>query len=250
MDNWKVIATAVRGTSHLEQNIPCQDAFSWTVENDILIAVVSDGAGSAQKSEIGADVVTKTIINHFIPLSSDPTKMSDSDFIKQEITNAIEKARESLVGLNESLSLHDYYATVVGCIITPTLGIFFHIGDGLGAAVYDNDWIACDMTLPENGEFSDQTYFYTQDNWQQHLRVTEFDANVQYLILMSDGAMSFAAAKQLKGLEPKFIVPVTRYLEQHSEQQGNIALQETLDSPQSYSITSDDKTLLWATRLT
>jgi len=246
---WKVVASSVPGTSHREQNIPCQDAYQWSVENNILIAVVSDGAGSASKSDIGSQVVSNTITEHMQGFCSDQNKMSDSDFLKQEITNAIEKARKLLLAENNEALLEDYYATIVGCICTPTVGLFFQIGDGLGAAVYNNDWQNCIMSLPENGEFSDQTYFYTQDNWQEHLRFSAFDPEVQYLILMSDGAMSFAAAKQLKGLESKFMVPVSHYLEQNDQQQGNTALESTLDSPKTYSITGDDKTLLWVARV-
>lgn len=247
MTSWKVVATAVRGTSHVESDIPCQDAFHWNVEGDTFIGVVSDGAGSAAKSDIGAQLVSKSISQHFFTTPVNPKYLSSVDSIKSEIKNAIQKARDELQSLDDT-PLKEYYATVVGCVVTPVIGLFFHIGDGLGAAVYNNDWTGCTLSLPENGEFSDQTYFYTENHWKDHLRFTEFDPKVQYIILMSDGAMTFAAAKKLAGLEPKFMVPVSNYLEQNSIEQGVKAIQQTLDSPKSYAITSDDKTLLWAAR--
>jgi len=249
MVNWKVVATAVRGTSHVETNIPCQDAFDWNVQGDIFIGVVSDGAGSAENSDIGAQLVSKTINQHFFSSIETLEKLSSVDSIKREIENAIQKTREELQS-RENTTLKDYYATVVGCVVTPTTGLFFHIGDGLGAAVYDNNWAECILTLPENGEFSDQTYFYTENHWKEHLRFKEFDPQVQYIVLMTDGAMTFAAAKMLAGLEPKFMAPVSNYLEQNSTEQGIKAIHQTLNSSKSYGITSDDKTLMWAARST
>ena len=174
--------------------------------------------------------------------------LADIEYFKLEVEAAIEKARSHLLTLDDQLELPDYHATVVGCIITAEIGLFFHVGDGLGAAVYENDWQGCTLTLPANGEFSDQTYFYTQQNWQHHLRFSQFDPQAQYIILMSDGTMSFAAAKQLQGLESNFFEPVSKYLEQNTAELGVKAVESTLDSQKTYRITTDDKTLLWAKR--
>src|SRR2546429_412069 len=59
---WKYVQASVKGTSHEGMAVPCQDNNSCTIfshaeDNEVLVAVASDGAGSAQKSELGAALV-------------------------------------------------------------------------------------------------------------------------------------------------------------------------------------------------
>jgi len=120
------------------------------------------------------------------------------------------------------------------------------IGHGAGFALEIGCWEAFALSRPENGEFAEQTFFYTMDNWREPLRVTFFGTTPEVIVLMSDGAMAFTAAKNLNGLDPKFIAPVIRYLDGLDEHVGSAALARTLASPQTHAITGDDKTLLLA----
>lgn len=54
--NWRVAGASVRGTGHVTAGLPCQDAHDVRVSLSpdgvpLLIAVVSDGAGSARHAE-------------------------------------------------------------------------------------------------------------------------------------------------------------------------------------------------------
>src|SRR5690349_18611216 len=52
---WNVAGASVQGTSHMERDVPCQDAHLYRVlpEGHLIIAV-ADGAGSAARSDEGA----------------------------------------------------------------------------------------------------------------------------------------------------------------------------------------------------
>ena len=65
---------------------------------------------------------------------------------------------------------------------------------------------------------------------------------------MSDGAMSFIISKNRKGVDPGFMNPVTKYLNDAEPEMGSKALAETLSSTKTDSITGDDKSLIWAFR--
>ena len=67
---------------------------------------------------------------------------------------------------------------------------------------------------------------------------------IDLITLMSDGAMSFVASIGARGLATDFMMPVSKFLWDHDSETGNTALSQTLDNPQTYTITGDDKTLL------
>ncbi|MCI0560359.1 MAG: protein phosphatase 2C domain-containing protein, partial [Nitrososphaera sp.] len=74
-DEWKFIKASVPGTSHKLYGIPCQDSalvtllYSNTDNDTVLVAVASDGAGSAVKSLDGSrmtcEVFTELIRDYF-----------------------------------------------------------------------------------------------------------------------------------------------------------------------------------------
>lgn len=45
---WKAVARSTVGTSHLKQQMPCQDYGDYKVLNKVIIGAVADGAGSAK----------------------------------------------------------------------------------------------------------------------------------------------------------------------------------------------------------
>ena len=99
---------------------------------------------------------------------------------------------------------------------------------------------------PENGNFSCETFFYTQDNWKENLRFTRFE-NFDTVFLMSDGLTNFAFSGDYQNLEKGFIWPIHEFLSaQKTQTRACRALANTLDNAQARKLNSDDKTLLWA----
>ena len=45
---WRAIARSTVGTSHIKQQMPCQDYGGYKVLNNVIIGAVADGAGSAK----------------------------------------------------------------------------------------------------------------------------------------------------------------------------------------------------------
>lgn len=246
--NWNIYAASAIGEHHRQQDLPCQDATAHAHYDRWVVAIVCDGAGSARHSDFGAKHAAETIVQELISLIPDmaPQGFSDAQhFWPKAVIATIGNTRiqlmEKIAAGHDDLSA--YHATVVGTVVGPDYGLFFHIGDGAGFALARESWQATAVSMPENGEYSDQTYFYTMDSWRDHLRFVFFK-NAEVIALMSDGAMSFVANKLLNGLDPKFMTPVVRYLDSVDERSGSNALAHTLDDPQTYAITGDDKTLL------
>ncbi len=246
--DWKVAAASVGGFSHTAYGNACQDAFYWQKHDGVFIAVVSDGAGSAAEGDFGAQHGSKTICEEVLIQFSTTEQHPDRDELEFWIRTAIKTARNTLPGVINDEDMVRYHATIVGVIVTDEIGLFFHIGDGLALAVTNDQWQDAIVSKPENGSTTTKTFFYTEPHWFKHIRFTEFSPYCNVLALMSDGAMSFVADQGVSNIDTNFIIPVDRYLQKTDSEKGSAALKATFNRPETHSITSDDKTLLWARR--
>ena len=239
--NIQVVATSVTGTYHTAKNMPCQDCFCHARKGNKVVAVVSDGAGSAKFGKIGAKVVCETLCDILISCS-----FAD---INRKIMHALEAARQKLIyhRFNKSKDengLIDFAATVVGAVYMRGRGVFFHIGDGAAVALLQAPFRAV-VSEPENGMFSCETYFYTMDDWKDSLRFTPFE-KAQSIMLMTDGVTGFAFKKNFDGLECGFIEPINQFLMSESSKSKAVrALNNTVSAHRANQINPDDKTLLW-----
>lgn len=246
---WKVFFASATGKHHLTSNAPCQDSGHYTVVEDVLIGVVCDGAGSASEGQAGAEFFARTVTG----LLSESVRSGQFAGISQPdyrayLSDIIQATRSQLndTALSRQLTLRDFACTLVGCIASRDGGCFFHIGDGF--AIYMKADGESVLSHPENGEYSDQTYFATDDGWSEHLRLTPLSEISQggFIGLMSDGASPFAVNRQKTGFYRPFIDPVVNFLRNATEENGSLALKNVLADEKTFDITSDDKTLLLA----
>ena len=66
MSGWVWAGARAIGTAHLAQGLPCQDAFVCRIWQEgahppVLIAALADGAGSAERAEVGAQLATSLV---------------------------------------------------------------------------------------------------------------------------------------------------------------------------------------------
>jgi len=246
---WKVFLASAAGKYHLAGNAPCQDSGHYVMIDDVLIGVVCDGAGSASEGHLGSDFFARKVTELVSESVTSGQFANDtqSDY-RDRLLAIIERARSQLneIALSRQLELKDFACTLVGCITSQKGGCFFHIGDGF--AVHRRNTGESVLSHPENGEYADETYFVTDENWKDHLRVTPIsEINRGCLIgLMSDGTSPFAIDRLKTGFYRPFIDPVVNFLNNATEQNGNRALQNVLESEKTFAITTDDKTLLLA----
>lgn len=238
--NWRIYAASGKGKGHIDNGTPCQDAYAHDSYNGRLVAVVCDGAGSASHSDIGALNCAQTISKFLAEHSGDPEHACERSVIEQ----AVSEARSIIEARAKELSLpsRELGCTLLGAVLYENGGCMFHIGDGVGLVEFDTAELPT-LSLPENGEYANETYFVTQDDWRAHLRLTPFSGVVCCLALMSDGAMSFAFNRERTGWD-KGLLTVKSYLSTVDESKGSNDLKDFLERENTYKITSDDKTLL------
>jgi len=246
-NNWRVFGASVRGKSHLDNGLPCQDAHAQAVVGDTLVAIVCDGAGSARHSEQGAQfVATQAVL-----ALAERLRMGASlqDLQAGALAATLVQIRAALddIARVACATLEDYATTVVGVVMGQEGGFFFHLGDGLGVAqLADGNEL---ISLPANGVYANETYFISGERWREQLRLLPISQSVRGVVLMSDGCMPFAMSKHNAGLYAPFMDAVQGYLRTvDSVLVGNEALASTLADPRTHQITGDDKTLLLAMR--
>jgi len=242
---WSVHLASAAGRHHLEAGTPCQDAAAALAWPGGFAAAVSDGAGSAPRSEAGA----RTIVDQVVALCAAQAGQAGFSW-SDDLPRIVEQARARLLeqARSQGHELRDYAATLLACVVDGSRGCFFHIGDGAG--VHCSADGATVVSAPENGEFADETYFITQEDWREHLRlmVIEGLGDSSLVGLMSDGAMPFVLDRSRRAFFPPFIEPVRRHLAGRSTVEGSAALLGVLQDPRTLDITSDDKTLVLAMR--
>ena len=244
---WRVFGASVTGKAHLDKDIACQDAHAHAVVNDVLVAVVCDGAGSARLSEQGAQFVATHAVQALAGrLEQGATVQDLQDGALAGTLAQVRAALDDIAGA-ASATLDDYASTVVGVVMGPDAGFFFHLGDGLGVAQrMDGGEL---ISLPANGEYANETYFISGARWREQLRLLAIPQAVRGVVLMSDGCMPFAMSKNNAALYAPFMDAVQGYLRTvESSELGNAALAATLADPRTHQITGDDKTLLLALR--
>jgi hypothetical protein len=247
---WHVFAAVSSGSSHLESGQPCQDACAHQIANNVLCAVVCDGAGSSTNGHLGAQHVATAMAQKLAERVSAKRLSPDSSaiIVRQAIEELLEQVRSELAERAAAVgaSLADCATTLVGALASGQSGWLFHVGDGVAVARPDDVVPQTVISAPENGEYCNETYFVTGERWREHLRLTPVCAPLRGVVLMSDGAAPFVMARGGNALFAPFIDPIDRFLEKAELAAGSRALVATLSDPRTYAITSDDKALLIA----
>lgn len=234
---WKVCAASVCGAAHREKGLPCQDAVHWLQTPSLLSAAVCDGAGSARYGGQGALRVAREFAEGMAQM---PASCGVHAYAVDLLTGI--RQRLLLEAQERQAALADFACTLVAACLSDGGGWLIHLGDGVAAAALAQGEPI--FSLPENGEYVNQTWFVTSPDWRERVRVTPLSGPVTQITLMSDGVQPFAMNKGGTQLFSPFIDPVVRFLRGVPEAQGAEALRHTLSDPRTDAITGDDKTLL------
>lgn len=212
-----------------------------------LIAVLSDGAGSAEMGGEGASLVTRAfstrLRSHYRTSEFPPTDETIRSWI-DEVRDAIaESARR------RGLSTRDFASTLVCAVSDGSETIVAHIGDGcvVGKATDSNQWRS--LTWPAHGEYASTTFFVTDDP-EPRLVVHRHAEQISALVLFTDGLERLALDFGLSVPHARFFdgiaAPVFASTETRRDHKLSSALSLYLDSEAINARTDDDKTIVIA----
>jgi hypothetical protein len=254
--SWRIASASSVGTSHSATGVPCQDSLGVEVldteTGETLVAIVSDGAGSAAKSEHGSLKAVETAKQ----LVSEHLRTGSVDSIARDHAVswilAIQHAIKDLAELSGSES-KEFACTLLIAIIGPQAAAFIQVGDGamVIAGSDCSDW--SHVFWPQHGEFANTTNFVTSPNAVDVLDFEVINRPIDRLASFSDGIENLVLHQASRSAHVPFfnsmIIPVQRLANPGVDEQLSISLGRYLSSAAVCERTDDDKSLILATRM-
>lgn len=197
-ERFSVVGSSVRGKLHIrsETHNHRDDAFAGYFDGTWLVIAVSDGAGSRDLSRYGAaysvSVFCDIIMNSLHVEASSPFNCQDR--LKETVFQGFKDTRTDL---EEFCSIYevkpeDLHCTLLCMILNTVTGeaAFGQIGDGLILGLNSNREARSLVEPPNPGEVG-VSYFLTQSNWEDYLRIEtitgEEISNIVTFYMMTDG---------------------------------------------------------------
>lgn len=255
MKNWRYVQAYSRGTSHLLHDVPCQDrALSRVIIDsngeEIFLGTVSDGAGSAYRSEYGAEIATTLILQKLEDffrqgkLLTDLSRPIVEQWIIQISDQICELANES------GLTRREYACTLLVVAATPIHGCFFQVGDGAIVVGLEEEYYP--IFWPMTGEYANSTYFITDISAIEKLQFKIInDHPLEDIALMSDGLQNLALQFTMKTAHSPFFRPMfaqlAKELNPGLSEILSASMQKFLESQSVCNRTDDDKALILST---
>jgi hypothetical protein len=249
---WSWIGACSIGTSHLARGAGCDDAAA-CVEIDTrngatLVAVVSDGAGSASLSKIGSHIITRGFCRSALKFARRGGRPKDLD--KEAASEWLDDLRDRIeqASLRENSPRRSFAATLVGCMAQSDGLAIVHVGDGACAIRLraEAEWLV--PSWPAQGEYASTTNFVTDDP-EPLVNVTYLKGDVAEVALFSDGLEKLALDFATKTAFTPFFSSMFKTLpDAGSGRHRRLSrdLRSFLDSPSITKRTDDDKALIMA----
>src|SRR5437667_7598209 len=186
---WRVVAASVRGTSHEKTGQPCQDAhFSNVLLEDVLVAAVADGAGSAALGEVGATVAARKAVETICAQGALPRLPGDDGGWRLLLIDALKAARTEVEAeaAARKVTARDLATTLILLVVTPELVAVVQVGDGATVAG-DAEGNVIPLTAPQNGEYINETTFLISPEALDTAQVTVWHGVAAQVAALSDG---------------------------------------------------------------
>ncbi|MDI3478830.1 MAG: hypothetical protein PWQ59_2355 [Thermoanaerobacterium sp.] len=256
---WKYAYASVTGTSHSRSGTPCQDSscceIIHTSEGEpVLVAVASDGAGSARYSEIGSKLVCSLFIEEMNAFFN--KGFTVSNYTREYVEEWLIKYQSEVSKLAKMQGsvIRDYACTILAAIIGREEAVFFQIGDGaIVVSSREESDNYCWVFWPQKGEYENVTYFITDFKPSNNcLDYDNIEKSIDEVAIFTDGLQRFALHYKTQTAYTPFFRPFFTSLRDKNEgycDEIAKSLAVYLNSNRVNERTDDDKTLVLATRI-
>jgi hypothetical protein len=211
---------------------------------EIVLMALSDGAGSASHSDIGAQSVVSHWLDAFTTLLH---QCSEPDAVLAEsgattLHTMLANIRSSVArdALAFEVGASDFSATLLGAVLTPSGALVAQVGDGAWVGCV-NGILGC-LTWPTGGEFAGQTVFATSESAPHALQMVRLSSPPSALVGFTDGLERLLLDFRTQLPAAGFFRPVLQGLKA-SPQTFSAHLEEYLESAAVCERTDDDKSI-------
>ncbi len=240
------------GTRHERRGQPCQDYGNYCVEAPYLFGAVSDGAGSAKHSEIGAQIAVETALEAiFQAVTHRFDQLPTWSEMEQAAPELFEQALDTILSalhqetVASSCELRDLGCTLLAFVATPDWVAAMQIGDGFMMLRSHPD-APCQLLFePDKGEFINETIFVTTSGAKAYMGVCVEAVQSPFLCAATDGLERVAVRLQDWQPYAPFFEPFEDCLSKLPTAVERYSYLKTfLESERLNAKTDDDKTLL------
>jgi hypothetical protein len=249
---WRHIAQSVQGHRHLAEETACQDQCAVRVfgsgEQASLVAIVADGAGSAEYSEVGSRLACTSVMNCAALHAA--TGRSVAQLAFEDILRWCEIARAEIEATAAAAQrdVRDYATTLFAALVSKQGSLFFQIGDG--AIVLHQRTTLGVVFWPQSGEYFNSTNFLTGKDFRDRIQFWSTDCGFADVALFTDGLERLALRFDALTAHPPFFVPLFQALRNAADVEALAGdLRHFLQSDSLRDRTDDDKTLVLASWL-
>ncbi len=254
---WRTAYASVIGMSHTKTGLPCQDAGGCGVVIDadgseVLVVAVSDGAGTASRSDSGSKLTVARFLRDFSEAAELGPGLSriDETFAMEWIGSVL--ADIARLATEEDCDVRDYACTLLGAVVGVSGSVYIQIGDGAIVVSTEVDGEYGWIFWPQHGEYANTTNFITQPDVIKTL-LFEQGPPVREIAVFSDGIERLVLDLSTRTVHSPAFTPIFNWLartEPDRTATPSQALSAYLASDHVNNRTDDDKTLVIATRVT
>lgn len=204
-NNQKTLGISFQGDNHLKATpaVPCQDCHTFTkINENWSVAIVSDGAGSKEHSDMGSNAVCAAFTHYLTHILTKDKRFVNGDIPNEKIwdlefralLNTFQSQLKSIKPFN-TFDFESLAATIIILAYSPKGYLFAHVGDGRAGVKVNGEWKT--ILTPHKGEEANQTIFSTtiEFNKKPTLMMSGVfvpetkveEASIEAFVLMSDG---------------------------------------------------------------
>jgi hypothetical protein len=240
---WKIIGESVAGTSHHRLDVPCQDAFACRAfgeGDEWLVLALSDGAGSASQSALGAHVACKELVR--LAQGAEPYTLHE----RAGMVSLFAAARDA-VRAAADVPPRELACTALLAVVGPGFAVFAQVGDGALVVGDGSEYRV--VFWPEPAEYANATDFLTDAAFADALRLQPVTTPVIEVAALSDGLQRLALDFKAREAHAGFFRPLFDRLRDAADPEAlREPLRQFLCSERVNQRTDDDKSLVLTIR--
>lgn len=236
---WSVLTASVAGSSHRTAGRGCDDAFRTLATHDLTVSALSDGAGSARLSRVGAQIAVQAATSHAAEAIRGGLHARDA--LWESLNFARSMVERGAVSLGPTVTPSDLSCT----LLVAALGSFglatAQIGDGAIVVGFDDAQSLTNLTPPGTAEYHNVTDFLTSSSFREATHINYLDEHPNRLALMSDGVEHLAINGASHQPERGFFHPLFQRLQRDELERSQ--LEKLFRSSRVTARSDDDMTL-------
>lgn len=216
----KAVCAYTIGEQHVFLGTECQDHAMVEKQDNVLCALLADGAGSVEHSEIAARASVEALCADFMKQPDIWLSMDDALLKQHIISISTEASAKAQPGMRPDCTLLMYGQA-------GQRSILIHVGDGMAIGCGDE---AVLLSKPENGAEAHLTFFLSGPDTPSHIRIThDPDDSLDTIILTSDGAERMLY-DQITGTSANAPAIMAEWIRTSDEESVTLKLKETMET--------------------